>query len=38
MGGFRVKFVKVDEWFIACDRLKIIFKSKKTRWPNYPLF
>ena len=25
--GFRVKFVKVCEWFDGCDRLKIIFKS-----------
>ena len=30
-GGVRVKFVKVDEWFIGCDRLKIIFKSKKNK-------
>ena len=26
MGGFRVKFVEVCEWFDGCDRLKIIFK------------
>jgi len=25
-GGFRVKFVKVYEWFDGYDRLKIIFK------------
>jgi len=27
----RVKFVKVCEWFDGCDRLKIIFKSKKNK-------
>jgi len=27
--GFRVKFVKVYESFVGCDRLKIIFKSRK---------
>jgi len=32
MGGLRVKFVKeVCEWFDGCDRLKIIFKSKKNK-------
>ena len=31
VGGFRVKFVKVCEWFDECDRLKIIFKSKKNK-------
>jgi len=31
MGGFRVKFVKVCEWFDGCDRLKIILKSKKNK-------
>jgi len=30
-GGFRVKFVKVYEWFVWCDRLKIIFKSRKNK-------
>jgi len=30
-GGFRVKFVKVCEWFNGCDRLKIIFKSRKNK-------
>ena len=30
-GGFRVKFVKVCEWFDGCDRLKIIFKSTKNK-------
>ena len=30
-GGFRVKFVKVCEWFDGCDKLKIIFKSKKNK-------
>ena len=29
MDGFRVKFVKVYEWFVRCDRLKIVFKSSK---------
>jgi len=29
--GFRVKFVKVCEWFHGCDRLKIIFKSRKNK-------
>jgi len=28
---FRVKFLKVYEWFIRCDRLKIIFKSNKNK-------
>ena len=27
----RVKFVKFREWFDGCDRLKIIFKSKKNK-------
>ena len=27
----RVKFVNVCEWFDRCDRLKIIFKSKKNK-------
>ena len=31
VGGFRVKFIKVGEWFIGYDRLKIIFKSKKNK-------
>jgi len=30
-GGFRVKFVKVCEWFDGYDRLKIIFKSRKNK-------
>jgi len=30
-GSFRVKFVKVCEWFDGCDRLKIIFKSRKNK-------
>jgi len=29
--GFRVKFVKVYEWFARCDKLKIIFKSRKKK-------
>jgi len=28
-GGFRVKFVKVCEWFDGSDRLEIIFKLRK---------
>jgi len=31
VGGLRVKFVKVYEWFDGSDRLKIIFKSKKNK-------
>ena len=31
MGGLRVKFVKVCEWFDGYDRLKIIFKWKKKK-------
>ena len=31
VGGLRVKFVKVCEWFDVCNRLKIIFKSKKNK-------
>ena len=31
MDGFRVKFVKVCEWFDGCDRLKIIFKWGKNK-------
>jgi len=30
-GGFRVKFVKVYEWFDGSDRLEIIFKSRKNK-------
>ena len=30
-GGFRVKFVKVCEWFDGSDRLEIIFKSGKNK-------
>jgi len=29
--GLRVKLDKVCEWFDGCDRLKIIFKSKKRK-------
>jgi len=28
-GGFRIQFVKVYVWFVGCDRIKIIFKSRK---------
>ena len=31
LGAFREKFVKVYERFVGCDRLKIIFKSKKNK-------
>ena len=31
VGGFGVTFVKVCEWFDGCDRLKIIFKSRKNK-------
>ena len=31
VGGLRVKFVKVCESFDGCDRLIIIFKSKKNK-------
>jgi len=31
VGWFRLKFVNVCEWFDGCDRLKIIFKSKKNK-------
>jgi len=30
-GGFKVKFLKVCEGFDGCDRLKIIFKSRKNK-------
>jgi len=29
--GYRVKFVKVCEWFDGCDRLKIIFKCERNK-------
>jgi len=29
--GFRVKFVKVCEWFDRCDRLAIIFILRKNK-------
>jgi len=35
-GGFRVKFVKVCEWFHAYNRLKNIFKSRKNRITKLP--
>ena len=31
VGVFRVKFVKVCEWFDGYDRLKIIFKLRKNK-------
>ena len=30
--GFKVMFVEVCEWFDGCDRLKIIFKSRKNKF------
>ena len=38
VGGLRVKFVHVCEWFDGCDTLKLIFKSQKTRLQNCTLF
>jgi len=38
MGGLRVNFVIVCEWFDGCYRLKIILKSKKNKLPNCTLF
>ena len=29
--GYRVKNVEVYEWFDECDRLKVIFKSRKNK-------
>jgi len=31
VGGLRVMFVQVCEWFDGCDRLKLIFKSLKNK-------
>jgi len=31
VGRLRVKFVKVCQWFDGCDRLQILFKSKKNK-------
>ena len=31
VGGFRLKFVEVCEWFNGCDRLKIIFKWRNNK-------
>jgi len=31
VSGFRVKFVKVCELFDGCNRLKFMFKVRKTR-------
>jgi len=31
VSGFRAKFIEVCEWFDRCDRLKIIFKSRKNK-------
>jgi len=28
---FRVNFVEVCKWFDGCDRIKIIFKSRKNK-------
>jgi len=32
VNGFRVKYVELCEWFDGCDRLKIIFKSRKKQY------
>ena len=37
-GGFRLKFVKVCEWFDGCDRLKLYLNQRKTKLPNCTLF
>ena len=31
VSGCRGKFVEVCEWFDKCDRLKVIFKSRKNK-------
>jgi len=31
VSGFKVKFVEVRKWFDGCDRLKVIFKSRKNK-------
>jgi len=31
VGGLKIKFVKVCEWFDGCDTLKVMFKSKKNK-------
>jgi len=31
VSAFTVNFVEVCEWFDGCDRLKIIFKSRKNK-------
>ena len=36
-GGFRVNFIEVCEWFDGCDRLKIIFKSRKNKITKFSL-
>jgi len=36
-GGFRVNFIEVCEWFNGCDRLKIIFKSRKNKITKFSL-
>ena len=37
VNGFRVKFVEVCEWFDGCDKLKFIFKSRKTKINKFNL-
>jgi len=37
VSGFRVKFVEDCELFDGCDRLKIIFKSRK-KWDYQVVF
>jgi len=36
-GGFRVNFIEVCELFNGCDRLKIIFKSRKNKITKFSL-
>ena len=36
-GGFRVNFIEVCEWFNGCDKLKIIFKSRKNKITKFSL-
>jgi len=31
LSGFRVNFIEICELFDGCDRLKIIFKSRKNK-------
>jgi len=33
--GVRAKFIGICEWFDGCDRLTIIFKSRKNKVTNF---